>query len=179
MTRTERTVAITVIAAMIALEIILNRFVSINTEAVRIGIDFLPIIIVAMLYGPIWAAAAYAIGDTIGALLFPFGPINPGITLTLAIIGLVYGLFLYGHDLSVRRLVINAIIASFICAVPVKLFLTTFFLSLAYGTPYTVLLISRIPTCTIFLAMQIVLIPLAYKLIVRKLPIYRAGSSSV
>ena len=40
------------ISLLIALEVILTRFCSINTATLRIGFGFLPIAIIAMMYGP-------------------------------------------------------------------------------------------------------------------------------
>ena len=67
------------IAFLIALEIILTRFLSINTPILRMGFGFLPVAMCAILYGPLWAGAAYAIGDILGWMLFPTGPYFPGL----------------------------------------------------------------------------------------------------
>lgn len=158
---------------MIAMEFILNRFVGITTDTIHVAVDFLPIAVVAMLYGPIWSTAAYAIGDVLGALLFPYGPINPGITLANALIGLAYGLIFYKKDLSGKKIILNTLFASLIAAIPIKLFLTTFFLSIAYGTPYNAFIIARIPTCALLFAAQMILIPIVYRFVVYRLPIYR------
>ena len=54
------------ISLLIALEVILTRFCSIYTGVLRIGFGFLPVAIIAMMYGPISAGVAYAIGDILG-----------------------------------------------------------------------------------------------------------------
>lgn len=167
------TYVIVIVALMIALEVILNRFAGITTEAIHVGIDFLPIVVVAMLFGPLWAGIAYAIGDLIGALLFPYGAINPGITITLALVGMTYGIVFYRKDLSGKKIIWRSLIASLITAVPIKLFGTTLALALFYGTPYNILLVTRIPNCAIFFVAQMILIPIIYKLVVSKLPIYK------
>ena len=46
------------IAFLIALEIILTRFLSINTPIVRIGFGFLPVAMAGILFGPLWAGLA-------------------------------------------------------------------------------------------------------------------------
>ena len=70
------------ISLLIAIEVILTRFCSINTPIVRIGFGFLPIAIIAMMYGPLSAGISYAIGDILGMMLFPTGSFFPGFTLT-------------------------------------------------------------------------------------------------
>ena len=58
------------ISLLIALEVILTRFCSINTAILRIGFGFLPIAIIAMMHGPLSAGVAYAIGDLLGMMIF-------------------------------------------------------------------------------------------------------------
>ncbi len=168
-----KTTTLVVCAAMIALEIILCRFVGFTSDAVRFSIDFLPIVVVGMICGPVWGAAAYAVGDLLGSLLFPMGPINPGITLVAALVGAVYGLVFYRRDLSGKRIYLFTAVAAAIVFI-IKLLLTTFFLAWMYGAPYTGMMVTRIPTCVVLLVGHLVLIPLVYKLIVAKLPMYRA-----
>ncbi len=47
-------------AMLVAMEIVLNRFVSIKTPFLKIGLSFVPVVMGAMLYGPVggaeWAA---------------------------------------------------------------------------------------------------------------------------
>ncbi|MGM9532761.1 folate family ECF transporter S component, partial [Intestinibacter sp.] len=83
------------ISLLIALEIILTRFCSINTPIVRIGFGFLPIATIAMMYGPLSAGIAYAIGDILGMMIFPSSSFFPGFTLTAFLTGVAYGLVLY------------------------------------------------------------------------------------
>jgi 5,10-methenyltetrahydrofolate synthetase len=85
---------IAVLGLLVALEIVLSRFVSISTPMLKISFAFAPVMIAAMLYGPLWAAAAGALADFIGATFFPIGAYFPGFTLTAALTGAVFGLFL-------------------------------------------------------------------------------------
>ena len=116
---------------MITMTLILNRVLP-STPVYHLTVDFIPVFIVAVLFGPIWSAATYAIADTIGAILFPVGPYNPGITLTLLVIGLIFGLVFYKKDLTGISLWIRSFVAS-AGALLVKLFATTYFLFLIYG----------------------------------------------
>ena len=61
------------LAMLLALEIVLSRFLSISTPLMKIGLGFAAVAVSAMLYGPAWAALTGALGDLIGALLFPTG----------------------------------------------------------------------------------------------------------
>lgn len=143
----------------IAIEIILSRFLSINAWNMKIGLNFIPIVLCAMLFGPIYAGIVAALADFLGATLFPIGAYFPGFTLTALITGIIFGLFLYKKQ--------NAL--CIICSVSINqlllsLLLNTFWISLLYDAPFIELLISRIPQCAILFIIQISLIFLLRKL---------------
>ena len=85
-----------VLGLMLALTIVLLRLLVIVTPIVRISLGFIPVALVATLYGPFWAAAVFGIADFLGALfILPTGPWFWGFTVTAAISGFILGLFLY------------------------------------------------------------------------------------
>ena len=55
------TVIVTV-ALLIALDVILTRFLSIQTQSLRIGFGFLPVAVAGIAYGPFWGAVTGAVG---------------------------------------------------------------------------------------------------------------------
>ena len=64
-------IRLTTTAMMVALAIVFARWLGFPQNGnFRIEISFLPIAVVAMLYGPIWSAAAYGLADFFGALLY-------------------------------------------------------------------------------------------------------------
>ncbi len=89
-------------AFLVAMDVVFTRLLAINTPIMKIGLGFAAVAICAMQYGPLWAAMTAAIGDLVGALLFPTGAYFPGFTLTAACTGLIYGLFLHGRADSWR-----------------------------------------------------------------------------
>ena len=86
---------LTALAMLIAIEVILSRFLSINAWNIKIGFGFVPVVIAAILYGPLAGGIVGALSDFIGALLFPIGTYFPGFTLTSFLMGMIFGLFLY------------------------------------------------------------------------------------
>ncbi|MDO4972743.1 MAG: folate family ECF transporter S component [Eubacteriales bacterium] len=156
---TTRTLTLT--ALLTALEIVLSRFLSISAWNTKIGFAFVPVVIAALLLGPVWAGIAAALADFLGAVLFPVGPYFPGFTLTAFLMGAVYGLFLY------RRQSIGRILGAVaVHQLALSLLLNTLWISLLYGSPYGPLLITRLPQCALLAAVQIVVI----QTIVRLLP---------
>ena len=155
-------------ALLIALEIVFNRFLSINTQALKIGFAFVPIVLCAVLFGPLHAAIAYAIADTIGALLLNTvgGPYIPGITLSCAMMGIMYGVFLQPLLFSENGKLTKIQIMRIICPVAINcmvfgLALNSFWLSLAYSSrSFYYFLTTRLIEYAILIPVQIILIPL-------------------
>ncbi len=128
-----------VTAFMIALSVVLSKVVSINISFLRIGFGFLPIAILAILYGPYVAAVGYALADLIGAWLLPTGTFFPGFTLSAILTGLIFGFVLYGKEVTFPR----ALLASALVCLGVNLLLNTFWLTFIIGKGFTALLASR------------------------------------
>ena len=151
----------TILASMLlAILIILNRFISIKTEVLVISFSFVPIMMSAIWLGPKYTAAIAALGDLIGALLFPFGPYFPGFTVSSAISGLIYGLFLYnnGKEMSNKKLLIRLTVSSIIQLIAVNIFLTSLWIHILYGKAYLVIMASRATTQIIMIPIHIITI---------------------
>lgn len=153
------------ISLLIALEIILTRFCSINTAILRIGFGFLPIAIIGMMYGPVSAGLAYVIGDILGMMIFPSGSYFPGFTLTAALTGATYGVFLYKKPKSWVRI---ALAVGVVCLV-LNLGLDTLWLSILMGQGYVALLPTRIFKAVLMIPIQTILIAIVWKKIVIKI----------
>lgn len=150
------------ISLLIAIEVILTRFCSIQTPIVRIGFGFLPIAIIGMMYGPLSAGVAYAIGDLLGVALFPTGSFFPGFTLTAFLTGIVYGVFLYNKPKTWPR-IIGAVLT--VCLV-INLGLDTLWLSILMGKGYIALLPTRIMKAVLMIPVQIFIIGIIWKKVV-------------
>ena len=150
------------ISLLIAIEVILTRFCSINTPIVRIGFGFLPIAIIGMMYGPLSAGVAYAIGDLLGVALFPTGSFFPGFTITAFLTGIVYGVFLYNKPKTWPR-IIGAVLT--VCLV-INLGLDTLWLSILMGKGYIALLPTRIMKAVLMIPVQTFIIGIIWKKVV-------------
>lgn len=98
--RNRKISTITLAAMLVAIEIILSRFLSVPTPIVKISFSFIPLSILAAICGPVYSCAGAAAADFIGAILFPVGAYFPGYTITAALTGLTYGIFLRGKRSS-------------------------------------------------------------------------------
>lgn len=148
-----------VIAFLIAIEVILTRFCSIQTDIIRIGFGFLPIAVAGIMFGPLWAGAAYAAGDILGMLIFPSGAYFPGFTLTAFLTGCIYGFFLHKKMPSFKTIVVPVLI---VC-MGLNLFLDTLWLNILYGQGYLLILPARIVKCVFMIPIQILLIKIVWQ----------------
>lgn len=162
-TKTEKLV---IIAFFIALDVILTRFCSINTDILRIGFGFLPVAMVGIMYGPIWAGVSYAIADVLGMMIFPSGAFFPGFTLTAFLTGCVYGIFLYNKTpLTWKRILVPVLI---VC-MGLNLFVDTLWLEILYGQGYLVIFPARIIKCAAMVPVQVVTIKIIWEKVILRI----------
>lgn len=149
---------IVILAMLTAMEIVLNRFLSVNTWNLKIGFSFIPVVAAAILYGPLAGGCVAALGDFLGAILFPIGPYFAGFTATALLTGIVFGLFLHRAQTPLRigfSVAINQLILS--------LFLNTLWIFIlnmgsAKAAPYLTILVPRIGQCAILIPVQFLVI---------------------
>lgn len=151
--RKMQTRLVVTIGLLAAMHIILSRFLSINAWNIKIGFSFVPIFIAAWVYGPAAAALVGALGDFLGAVLFPIGPYFPGFTLSCALTGLIFGLLLHKQQ-TMPRIVAAVLLGQF----GVSLLLTSFWISILYSTPYVVLLGTRVIQSAILTGVELLTI---------------------
>lgn len=142
-----------IMGVLVAMDVILTRFLSINTPVTRVGFAFVARVIAAILLGPLQAAAVGGIADFIGAIAFPSGAYFPGFTLTAASFGLIYGLFLHKRITPVR--IVGAVVVSqLVCS----LGMNTLWLTIMTDSSYAALLATRLLQALVTGAVQIVTI---------------------
>ncbi len=147
------------ISCFIALNIILTRFLSIQTPFLRIGFAFLPISLCAMLYGPVVGGVSAVIADILGMFLFVGGAFHYGFTISAFLSGTIYGLFLYKRP----KTFFNVLVPVFLILTVVDLGLNTFWLKDLYNKGFLVLLPQRAIKAAIMLPIQTTLITVFWK----------------
>lgn len=151
--------SIAALGVLLAAEIVLTRFVSFTTWNTRIGFGFVPVVLAALLFGPVHAALVAGMGDFVGAILFPVGPYFPGFTLTAVLTGLVFGFFLGRANRLLGTLAAVAVV-QFVLG----LFLNTFWIHLLYSSPFLPLLATRLVQAVVLSVVQVVTIQALYPL---------------
>ena len=154
------------LAILVALEVVLNRFLSIQTPFLKIGFSFVPVVMGGMLYGPLGGALVGGLGDMVGALLFPFGPYHPGFSICGALMGAAYGWFMYMGSARFpnrERLALwpNVIVPVALACFVAGLLLNTLWVSHLYGSrTYWGWFIYRVPDEIGMAAVKIIVSPL-------------------
>jgi ECF transporter S component (folate family) len=143
--------AIVLIGMLTALNIVLSRFLSISVWNMKLGLGFIPVLLCAMMLGPLSAGLVGGLGDFLGAILFPIGAYFPGFTLTAFLMGMVFGLLLHK-----RRTLPRMALAAAINQLGLSLLLNTLWISLLYSSPYLPLLVTRLAQSAVMLPLQFV-----------------------
>ena len=144
---------IAMIGMFVAVEVVLSRFLSINTPFVKIGFAFVPCALCAMLFGFGPTVALEVVADLLGATLFPSGSFFPGFTLTAALRGASYGLLLHKKQNPVRVLLVvlfNQLVLGLV--------VNTLWISILYGSPFGALMVTRLAQCLPLIPVEFVII---------------------
>ncbi|MBR5590034.1 MAG: folate family ECF transporter S component [Anaerotignum sp.] len=134
-----RTHKLVLMAMLVAIQVVLSRFLSINLWNLKIGFSFVPIALAGMLLGPVGAGLTGMVADIIGATLFPSGAFFPGFTLTAFITAFGYGFFL--HKKQDMPHILAAVLFSEIVG---TLLLNTKWIAILYGTAFLPIFITRV-----------------------------------
>jgi ECF transporter S component (folate family) len=155
------------VALLLALEVILGTFFTFNFAGIaKIGFAFLPIAMIAIMYGPLWAGTAYAIGDVLSWFIKPEGAYFPGLTLTCFLVGFTMGLFLYKKEVTFARCAV--------CFLPIVVcldfLLNTFWLHILMNQGFFALLPSRAAKCMLTYGLEVLLVPIVWNNLMVRIP---------
>ncbi len=148
-------------AVLLAMQIILSRFLSVKTPIIKISFAFVPSMLCAIWLGPKWTVLLNVLADVIGATLFPTGPYFVGYTISTAISGLIYGLLIYKKDsesFSDKVFIIRVIIAVLLVNFIVNLGLNTLWTSITSGKAFKAIFVTRFIKQVIMIPINILVI---------------------
>lgn len=144
-------------AVLIALNIVITRFLSVTIGPVRIGFGFVPVAFGSMLYGSVTGAVIAVTADALGALLQGTG-YWPGFGLSAALCGMTYGL-LNGRKKNCKNIAICVILQ----AVVIDAFLGALWHTVYIGMPFSAALASRSVYALIMIPIKIIMIRYLWK----------------
>ena len=151
-TRRKNVKVLVIIAMMTALEVVLSRFMSIPIgNSLKFGFNFVPICVAAYLYGPFASVFVGGVGDLLGALLIPSDTFFYGFTVTAALTGLFFGILLH-KKYSFLRILFGVLMVQ----IALTIFLDALWFNIYYGTPYSVMLVTRAVKAGVMVVVQCV-----------------------
>lgn len=148
-------------AVLLAMQIVLSRFLSVKTPILKISFAFIPSMLCAIWLGTKWIVLLNVLGDIVGATLFPTGAFFIGYTISTAISGLIYGLLLYkkeDNSYTDKQFIIRLTISVILVTCISNIGLNTLWISITTGKAFIVLLGTRIVKELIMIPIQIVVI---------------------
>lgn len=159
------------LALLVAVQVVLGNFLQIPLATKQYNLGFLPVAVAGWLFGPGAGMLVGALGDFIGANLFPAGTYFFGFTLTYGLVGLIYGLVLYRREPKLQWVVLACLGAS-----ACNLLLNTYWLTFVIpGASYGVLLAGRAPSYVLETPLTILCVYLLVALLQKaKLPFGKA-----
>ena len=128
-------------AALVAMQIILARFLSIQvSEILRISFESVPVILAGMWLGPLSGAVVALIADILGTVLSGYGIWFPPIALGPVLVGVISGLstkYIFRSDLSATRdswkVVLTVVAAGIVNSFLIGAFTTTLYSIVVMG----------------------------------------------
>ncbi len=145
---------LTVAAMLVALTVILGFMVIFLGPSIKISFSFVPIAAGSMLFGPVVGGVIGALSDIVGWFIKPVGPYMPFLTISAALTGLVYGIFLFNKKITWKSIFLSQLIIT----VFIDLLLNTYWLTILYGDAFLAILPMRALKSVIFFPVQIFLV---------------------
>ncbi|MFH5811771.1 folate family ECF transporter S component [Companilactobacillus sp. FL22-1] len=132
---------VTWMSLLIALQIVLSQL-TFGSNILKVGFSFLSIGLLGYYFGPFKAALANVLADIISNVVLPSaGGFFIGFTFSALVAGLIYGLVLYNHKVTVLR----TFLAVFLIVLIVNTGMNTVWIHMMTHVPYPALLVPRLP----------------------------------
>ncbi|MBR7132886.1 MAG: folate family ECF transporter S component [Clostridia bacterium] len=147
-------------SVLIALNVILERFLSYSVWNQSISFSFITIAFAASFLGIPYAIAVGGLGDLIGSLLFPFGPYFPGFTLTNVLAALCTGIFLR-KNATILKISASVVLNKIFCT----LLLNTLWISILYRggiSDFYTVLVPRLPQAVFMGIIEIIVLIIVF-----------------
>ena len=173
-------------AALVAMQIILARFLSIQaSDILRISFESIPVILAGMWLGPLSGAVVALVADILGTVISGYGIWFPPIALGPIMVGVISGLstkYIFRSDLSATRdswkVVLTVVAAGIVNSFLIGAFTTTLYSIVVMGNTnaFTVLLgsnfIGRLTTKPVTILVDALIVTVVNRAVYR--PVIRA-----
>lgn len=145
---------------LIALNVILERFLAYSVWNMTISFGFITVAFAAAMLGIPYAIAVGGLGDLIGSLLFPFGAYFVGFTITNVLVAVCLAIFIHKNTS-----LLNIILATVINKITCTIILNSIWISILYKggiSAFGVVAVPRIFQAVVLGIVEIVVITLIF-----------------
>lgn len=126
------------------------------TPQLRITFTFIPLAVAGWLFGAVPAMLVGAVGDIVGAILFPSGAYFPGFTVTAMLTGCIYGACLY-RKTGVKAL-ISIVLSKLLVNMLLHVALNSLWLSIISGKGFLYYAASRLVKNIVLLPIEVIIL---------------------
>lgn len=146
---------IVLMGLLIALNIVVSKFLSFGIWSVRISFTFVIVFFMSYWFGPLLGAIGAACADIVGTLIFGgLGGYFAGFTVSAFLGALVYGILFYKKDITLVRIIIAVLINIFL----VDALMNTYWISLLYHANFWAIFPMRFIKELLMIPVQIILL---------------------
>ena len=160
MTKTNLITKLTLTSILIALNIIMERFLAYSVWNLQLSFSFIIIAFASVFLGIPYAVITATVGDILGTLLFPTGPYFVGFTITNALMAFTTAIFIY-KKINIYKIFSSVLINKLLFS----LFLNSLWISILYRggiKDFFIVAIPRIPTAAVTLVLEAYVIYLLF-----------------
>ena len=145
---------IALMGILMAMQLILTRFLVIQTPFVRVSFLFIPTTVMAMVFGPLLTGVGSMLSDFVGISLFPVGGgYFPGFSVSAFLTGAIYSWFFHKKEFTWQRVVL----ANLLVMIFIDMVLNTYWLYLIIGPAVIAQIPIRIGKSLILFPIQVLL----------------------
>lgn len=150
-------------AILIALYVVLYSVKIPLASDLRITFTFIPLALCGWLFGCVPAILVGIISDILSSIFFPMGAYFPGFTLTSALTGFIFGLFLYKQEKILTGVIFSKIIVNII----LNTVLNALWLTMLYSKGYIFYLSSHFLKNIVSLGVDVIVLVMIIKILTR------------
>ncbi len=150
-----------VMAMMIALKIVLSGFYFPIGENLHLSITFIFVAIEASILGPACGMVSGAITDLVSFMIHPDGPFFIGYVLTAMLGELVYGLFFYQKEVTLKNIIPAKLVNNYF----VNVLIGSLWSSILYSKGYIYYMSKSLIKNTIMLPIEVMVLFICFKLV--------------
>ena len=138
----------------VSLYAVFSWFAIYITNDLRFNLTFMPTAWAAAIFGPVAGGITGVFGDVLGWIIRPTGPFFPGFTVSGFVTGVIFGLYLFKKEITLKR----AILAAISVVLLVEIGLNTIWVMMLFGNAFKVLIAGRLIKALIILPVQVMVL---------------------